>query len=189
MDRQMQKRAKWIFDDLVTADGHRLTVTFSAALRTVPEAAERQLFEETFGAAGSDDAIVGYFATGLSAAAAELAGRQKVELALSEDFRSRWIEALRTAGNAIAFGCGVELLPPLSVEVSSPSLRRERLEQMQRSAAQRQTADRVEDFQRSTEVLKQWESLRGSSPSITPGNLLQQINPADRGAMLEMLLM
>ncbi len=60
---------------------------------------------------------------------------------------------------------------------------------MQRTAAQRQTADRVEDFQRTADLLKQWESLRSSSPSITPGVLLQQINPADRGPMLEMLLM
>jgi len=188
----MRKRAKWVFDDLVTADGHRLTVAFAAALRTVPEAAERQLFEETFGAAAEsvgDDVVVAHFATGLAAAATELAARQNVESALSEDFRGRWIDALRTAANAIAFGCGVEVLPPLSVEVSSPSLRRERLEQMQRTAARRQTADRVENFQRTADLLKQWESLRSSSPSITPGKMLEQLNPADRGSMLEMLLM
>src|SRR5271170_2331572 len=107
----MRKRAKWVFDDLVTADGHRLTVAFAAALRTVPEAAERQLFEETFGAAAEsvgDDVVVAHFATGLAAAATELAARQNVESALSEDFRGRWIDALRTAANAIAFGCGVE---------------------------------------------------------------------------------
>ena len=185
----MQRRAKWVFDDLVTADGHRLSVTFSAALRAVPEAAERQLFTETFGEAATDDAIIGHFATALTAAAAELAGRQPIETALSEDFRARWIETLRAAGNTIAFGCGVEFLPPLAIEVGSPTLRRQRLEQMQRTASQRQTADRVETFQRTAELLKQWESLRSSSPTITPGKMLENLNPADRGGMLEMLLM
>jgi hypothetical protein len=185
----MQKRAKWVFDDLVTADGHRLSVTFSAALRAVPDAAEKQLFVESFGESASDDTVVGHFSTPLTAAAAELAGRQAVEAALSEDFRGRWIETLRATGNAIAFGCGVELLPPLTIEVGSPTLRRERLEQMQRTASQRQTADRVETFQRTAELLKQWESLRSSSPTITPGKMLENLNPADRGGMLEMLLM
>src|SRR5580658_8903454 len=106
----MQTRLKWTFDDLVTADGHRLTAAFGAAVRAVPEPAERALFEETFRKPADqvgDDALIGHFASTLSAAAADLALAQQVDVALSEDFRSRWIETLRSAANAITFGCGV----------------------------------------------------------------------------------
>src|SRR5580692_5493204 len=188
----MQTRLKWTFDDLVTADGHRLTAAFSAALRAVPEPAERALFEETFRTPAdrvAENVLIAHFASALTTAATALALQQQSEIALSDDFRNRWIETLRSAGNTIAFACGVELLPPLTIELNSPTLKRQRLEQMQRAISQRQTADRVEDFQRTTELLKQWDSLRSTSPSIKPGQLLQQLNPADRGSMLEMLLM
>jgi hypothetical protein len=188
----MQTRLKWTFDDLVTADGHRLTAAFGAALRAIPEPAERALFEETFRTPAdrvAEDALIAHFASALTTAATALALGQQSEIALSGDFRNRWIETLRSAGNAIAFACGVELLPPLTIELSSPTLKRQRLEQMQRAVSQRQTADRVEDFQRTTELLKQWDALRSTSPSIKPGQLLQQLNPANRGSMLEMLLM
>jgi hypothetical protein len=83
----------------------------------------------------------------------------------------------------------VELLAPFSVEVTSPSLQQERLEQMQRTVAERKAADRAGHFQRATELLKQWDALKAAAPSITPGQMLEQLNPTDRGAMLETLIM
>src|SRR5947209_661662 len=150
-------RVRWSFDDLVTSDGHRLTATFACSLRALPEPAERKLFEENFltnsTAAGVDD-VTNHFSPALRSAAAALVNRQPAEAAMSDAFRSNWVDALRTAGNAVAFSCGVELLAPFSVELMSPSLQQERLEQMQRTVAERKAADRVEHFQRATELLK-----------------------------------
>jgi hypothetical protein len=185
-------RVRWSFDDLVTSDGHRLTAIFSASLRALPDAAEQKLFEETFlsGASSvSTDEVTAHFAPALRSAAAGFINQDIVEKALAKDARELWIDAFRAAGNAVAFACGIELLSPFDVEVTSPSLQRQRLEEMQRTLSERQTAGRVEHFHRAAELLKQWETLRASAPSITPGNLLEQLNSADRGAMLQTLLM
>jgi hypothetical protein len=118
-----------------------------------------------------------------------LALRQQAEIALSEIFEINGSKPCAQPPMRSHSPAAWNYYPPLTIEVSSPTLKRQRLEQMQRAVSQRQTADRVEDFQRTAELLKQWDSLRSSSPSITPGQLLQQLNPADRGSMLEMLLM
>ena len=60
---------------------------------------------------------------------------------------------------------------------------------MQRTIAERKAADRVGHFQRAAELLQQWEAFCATSPSLAPGALMDQLNPSDRGAMLETLLM
>jgi hypothetical protein len=185
-------RAKWILDNLLTTDGHRLTAHFSCSLRILSEPAERKFFEETFlnsSPAVSINQILAHFQSRLQAAAVGLASREMTTSALEEAAKSRWIEALRAAGEAIAFSCGIGLLAPMSIELSSPSLQHERLEEMQRAVVQRTNAQRVEHFERAASLLQQWESLKVSTPSITPGQVLEQLNPTDRGAMLETLLM
>jgi hypothetical protein len=185
-------RVRWSFDDLVTLDGHRLVTAFTCSLRILGEPAERKLFEETFlrdSTAVSTDDILNHFAPALRAAAAGVANRGNAEPLLADDARATWTDALRSAGNTVAFSCGIELLAPFGVEATSPSLQQERLEQMQRTIAERKAADRVGHFQRAAELLEQWESLRSKSPTVTPGALMDQLNPSDRGAMLETLLM
>lgn len=184
-------RLRWSFGDLVTLDGHRITAAFVCSLKILPEPAERKLFEETFlhgNAAISTADILNHFTPALRSAAAGVAQGSDAEPLLADDFRSTWIQALRAAGNATAFACGIELLAPFAVEITSPSLQQERLEQMQRTVAERKAADRVGHFQRAAELLQQWDALRASSPSLTPGNLIEQMNPSDRGAMLDTLL-
>jgi hypothetical protein len=185
-------RLRWSFDDLVTADGHRLTLGFSCSLRALPEPAERQFFQETFLTTSPTvavDDLAAHFFPALRSAAAALVHDQPAETALSDEFRPRWVQTLRAAARPVAFACGIELLPPFEVETGSPTLQKERLEQMQRTASERQAAGQVEHFARAAELLKQWESLRTSAPSITPGQVLEQLNPGDRGAMLQTLLM
>jgi hypothetical protein len=181
-------RLRWTLSDLLTSDQNRLTVTFTMTVTALPDPAERQLFKEAFGTGGSE-AIVNHFAPGLRAAAETLAAPQEARTAVSAEFRPAWIDALRTAAQPIAFACGVELLAPFTVEALSPSLQQEQLEQMQRTAAERRSADQMKQFQQAGELLKQWEQLKSATPSITPSQLLSQLPEGDRGGMLQTLLM
>lgn len=185
-------RVRWFFDDLIAVDHHRVTLTFSCSLRALSEPAERKFFQETFLAASptvAADDLTAHFAPALRSAAASLVARHTAESALEENFRLQWIETLRAAARPVAFACGIELLAPFEVEAASPTLQHDRLEQMQRTISERQTAGRMEHFARATELLRQWESLRTSAPSITPGRVLEQLNPGDRRPMLQTLLM
>jgi hypothetical protein len=186
-------RLRWAFDDLVATDGHRLSVAFSASVAAVDEPTERQLLTEVFLPAGQTrvtaQAVVDHLAPSLRSAAATVAGRSPAADAVADAGRAMWVDTLKQAGHATAFACGLELLAPLDVEVTSPTLQRERLEQMQRTAAERRSADQVGHFARAAELLKQWDGLAKSVPSITPGKVLQQLSPGDRGAMLDTLMM
>jgi hypothetical protein len=178
-------------DDLLTRDGHRLSLSFASSVAVVNEPAERKLLAEVFGNPMSltTAAVGSHFLPGLRAAATDLAGRDSAEALLSPAAKSRWLDALKAAANEVGFSCGLAVLAPFELEIFSPTMQRERLESMQRIAAERRSADRVGHFARAAELLKQWESLKASVPSVTPGKLLEQVNPADRGLMLDTLLM
>jgi len=178
-------------EDLLTKDGHRLTVSFACAVAIVDEPAERKLFDEVFTSQRSATraAVTQHFAPALRSAALEMAADDPAEVLLGAPARSKWTKALQSAANEVGFMCGLAVLAPFEVEVTSPTVQRERLEQMQRIAAERRSADRVGHFARAAELLKQWEALKADVPSITPGKLLEQVNPADRGMMLDTLLM
>jgi hypothetical protein len=60
---------------------------------------------------------------------------------------------------------------------------------MQRKLAERRAAGQVEHVQRATEMLKQFQALRDATPGLSPGQILDRVNPADRGSMLETLLL
>ena len=185
-------RLRWGIDDLVAGDGHKLNVTFDCGVRALDDATERKLFFEVFlrnASAVSGDDVVTHFLPAMTAAAAGVAGKTTAEVAIAPESAAAWSTAMKQAAEATAFSCGLEILAPFDVQVVSPSLQRQRAEQMQRTAADRRYADRAGQFTRAAELLKQWESLRASVPTITPGQLLQQLNPADRGAMLDTLLM
>jgi hypothetical protein len=185
-------RARWAIDDLLSSDGHRLSLVFSCSLRILPEAAEQKFFRETFlsdSAAIKPEQILAHFRPSLQSAAAVLAQEGSVATALDPPAKPRWIDALRAAAEAVAFSCGIGLLPPFSLELSSPSLHQERLEQQHRAATLRTNTERAEQFQRAGQLLRQWESLKASSPSLAPGRVLEQMSPTDRGPMLETLLM
>ncbi len=183
-------RLRWLIENVVSSDGHRLTVGFTCTAALVDQKAERQLFAEVFGSTSSgNNAVLAHFQPALGSAAAELARNNTAEQLLALPAREQWVATLKAAANEIAFSCGIEVLAPFEVEVTSPSLQQERMEQMQRVAAERRSVDRMGHLTRAAELLKQWESLKADIPSITPGKLLEQINPADRGLMLDTLLM
>lgn len=190
--RPQPLRARWSFNELLTSDGHELRASFTCSARVLPDATERKMLEEVLlGSryALTDDDLSAHFEPSLVSVAARVAEKHTAADWSGEQFKPELIQELRTAADAVAFGCGVELLPPFQVEVQSPSYQRQRLRTMQQSLAEQQTAGRMEHAQRATELLKQFQSIRAAAPELTPGRVLDQISPADRGAVLQTLLL
>jgi hypothetical protein len=80
-------------------------------------------------------------------------------------------------------------MPPFAIDVESPSLQRDKLEAIQRARAEERAAEQVEHLRRAGELLRQFQSIRESSSGIAPGQVLEQVAPADRGSTLEALLL
>ena len=137
----------------------------------------------------TDETVAAHFAPALRGAAERFVDGRPVATLLEDQGRHAAAEALRAAGKAVAFSCGVELLPPFQVEAESPTLQRQRLRAMQRAAAEQQAAGQIEHFQRAAELLKQFQALRQAAPELSAGQVLQQISPADRGPVLQTLLL
>ena len=190
--RPQPLRVRWVFDDLVTADGHSLRCAFSCSVQGLPDPTERRMLQEVLlqgQQSVTGETVAGHFTPALRGAAVRVAEGRTVTALLEEDAKQSMAEAIRAAGKAVAFACGVELLPPFQVEAESPSLQQQRLRAMQRAAAEQQAAGQMEHFQRAAEMLKQFQSLRASAPDLSAGQVLQQIGPADRGAVLQTLLL
>jgi hypothetical protein len=178
--------------DIPTADIHLIDVDFNASVRPLDERGEREMFEETFlnsrDAAGVDD-IAAHFTPALHRAMCGLARTQPAEHWLAESSKQAVIDGLRAAAKPVAFACGVELLPPFDLVVTSRTLQREKLDEMERTLSQRRLAGQVENVQRAAELLREFSTLRQAMPELAAGQLLEHVAPANRGSMLQSLLM
>jgi hypothetical protein len=185
-------RIRWSFDDLVASDGHALRATFSASVRALPHAAERRMLEEVF-LAGSRtltaDRVAQHFHPAFRAAAAKTCETKPAADWVHNGSTSAVVDAIKAAGQRIAFSCGLELLPPFDVSLESPSLEQQRLESMRRNLAEQRAAGQLEHVQRSADLLKQFNSIRESAPQLSPGEILSQLNPTDQGPLLQTLLL
>jgi len=185
-------RSRLRLSALTTADDHALEITFTCGIGALDTAVERQMLSEAFLSdrdAVSADEVLAHFSAALRDAAARVIAKQQAEYWLNDSSRPELIETLRAAAKPVAFNCGVELLPPFELSVESPTLQREKLETMQRKLAERRAAGQVEHVQRAAEMLRQFQSLRDATPGLSPGQVLDRVNPADRGSMLETLLL
>ena len=119
-------RLRWLMEDVLTKDGHRLNLGFTCAVALVDEPAERKLFDEVFASQGrvTREMVTGHFLPTLRAAAGELAAGESAEVLLSAGARPRWVKALQTAANEVGFMCGLNVLAPFEVEVTSPTVQR-----------------------------------------------------------------
>ena len=184
-------RARWMINNLATADGHRLNAIFSCSVKAVDEAAERKMLAEVFLArkqSASVDDVLMHFEPSLRAAAGEFVGTQKIASGIELELKSQLSDHLRKAAERTAFSCGLEILAPFALEVDSPSFQQQKFEAMERNLAQQRMAGQVEHFEKAAALLKQFEKLKGASPDITPGAVLGQISPSEQGAMLQTLL-
>ena len=185
-------RVRWRFDDLISSDGHQLRVSAGCSMRALPESAEQQLLQEVFltnTASVTAERVAAYFHDTLRTAVAGLCQERRGTDLLSSAGNLALLEAMKAAGNRLAFACGLELLPPFEADIESPSLERQRLEAMQRSLAEQRAAGQAQHFGRAADLLRQFEEMRRTAPQLSPGDILRQINPADQGPLLQTLLL
>jgi hypothetical protein len=185
-------RVRWAFTDLVTSDGHAVRCGFTCSVRGLPDPTERRMLQEVLlqgRTSVADRDLADHFTRALEAAAQKVAGSHAVAGLLGEEGKRPLVEALRAAAGPVAFACGVELLPPFQVDVESPTLQQQRQRSVQRAVAEQATAAQIEHLQRAGELFKQFQEMRRAEPGLSAGQALQQINPADRGSVLQKLLM
>lgn len=185
-------RVRWSFSELLTGDGHELRAAFTCSVRAIPDPTERRMLEEVLlGSryALSDDELANHFEPALRTAVARTAEKHTAAEWGGDEFKNELIDALRAAARPVAFGCGVELLPPFQVDLQSPSYQRQRLQAVQQALAEKQTAGRIEHVHRAAALLKEFQKAREAAPDLSPGRVLQQISAPDRGPVLQTLLL
>ena len=185
-------RVCWELANLTTADGHTVEGVYSCTVRARPDPNDQKMLEETFlsvrpVATAAD--VATHFARALRSAAVRQARTVAAEDLLGEAGRSAMIAALKSSGDAIAFSCGIELLPPHQLDLECPSLGREQLEQSERQAAQRRAADQVDHLRRSAEIFDQFQKIRGAAPDLAPGQVLGRLGLSDQAEALRSLLL
>lgn len=178
---------------LSTSDAHAIEVTFACGVTALEREVDRNMLAEAFlsnrDSVDADD-VMAHFSPALRDAAGRVIETQPAEHWLSGGTsRQALLDALRAAAKPVAFNCGVELVAPFELTLASPTVEREKIESMQRKLAERRAAGQAEHVQRAAELLKQFQSLRDAAPGLSPGQVLEQIGPADRGSMLETLLL
>ena len=185
-------RSRLRLPSLTSSDDHAVEIMFACGIRALDAAVERQMLTEAFlsdrDAVSADD-VLAHFSPSLRDAATRAVAARPAEQWLSDSARGELLDALRAAARPVAFRCGVELMPPFELSVESPTLQREKLESMQRKLAERRAAGQVEHVQRAAELLRQFQALRDATPGLSPGQILERVNAADRGSMLETLLL
>ncbi len=190
--RREPLRVRWAFDGLILSDGHVARCAFECSMRAVDEPSERRMLQEVLldgkRSVTADD-VTTHFDRTLRASVARALEAKPVTEALSDAGRVIVLDVLKSAAHRVGFSCGVEILPPFHLELESPSLQEQRLRDVQRSLSERQATGQIEHLQRSAELLKQFQAIRQSSPELSSGQVLQQITPADRGSMLQALLL
>jgi hypothetical protein len=184
-------RVRWTLEDLVASDGHRVRCAFACGVRAVNDASERRMLAEALlqsRAAAFEADVAAHFEPALrDARGRALAPRPAPDL-VSDAGRQTLADALKAAAKPVAFGCGVEVIPPFDVQVDSPSLQEQRLRSMQRALAEEQAAGQIEQIEQAGELLKRFQAIRQAAPELSAGHVLQQVSPADRGALLQTLL-
>jgi hypothetical protein len=185
-------RVRWNLDDLVTSDGHKLHCAFTCSATALGDATERRMLEEVFlgrGQAVTTDAVVAHFAPALRAAAGKVAGKHTAAEWVEGDLKQPMIDGLCEAARRVAFSAGLEILAPFDVAFESPSFHSQKVEEMERTLAERRVAGQVAPFERASRLLKEFKDLREAAPELSPADILKQISPADQGQMLQTLLL
>jgi hypothetical protein len=176
-------RLRWELNELVTSDGHTARGIFAATVRALPEANELKMLEEAFlsgGSVASGADVVRHFAGAISMAARKYARECDAESLVNDDKRREMLVLVVAAARAVAFACGIEVIPPVQIDLDCPTLKREQVEAMQRQASQRRAADQVDYLRRSAELFGQFEAVRASAPGLSPGQVLSRMSAVDQ---------
>jgi len=176
---------------MATSDGHLARGNFSASVRALGEPTELKMLDEAIlcsRAVATIADVAAYFAGAISGAARKFAGGAEAQSLLSDNGKQSLAAALMQAANAVAFACGIEILQPADVELDCPTLLRQRMEEMDRQAAQRRTAEQMEQLRRSAELFGQFQAIRTSAPELSPGQVLSRIGTSDQADVLRAAL-
>lgn len=191
--REEPMRVRFELSGIATLDRHDLRCAFDCSLRVAESSADRRLLAEVLlhdREALTRDGVVQHLSRKLVTAANDFAAQHTAsELTGGGATREQLLEKIRQAADAAAFACGLIVMPPFAIDVESPSLQREKIEAIQRARAEERAAEQVVHLRRAGELLRQFQSIRESSSEIAPGQVLQQVTPADRGSTLEALLL
>ncbi len=185
-------RLRWVIDDLVSSDGHRMRCTVACIGVAIDKGSERQLLSETLLGDRSTariDHVVAHFEPAIRAAAAREISARPAEQWLLDGTQRELATPLLSAGKRVAFSCGMDLLAPVDIELQSPTLEQQRVEQMQRTLVEQRMAGQVQQLQKASDLIAQFETMRKTAPGLSPSDILKSISPADQGPMLQMLLL
>ncbi len=190
--RPSPMRVSWVMSDLVSSDLHKLTARFACSLEVVNNNVDRKMFAEVMLAdrdAVTSEDLRSHYGGAIRSAAMEIAKTHRADEWLAEKYSGEMIDALSKSIERVAFACGMRALAPFQLELSSPTLEQQRLEQIQREQTRQRALGQVEHLKHAGELLKHFQELRREAPDLNAGQVLSQIAPSDRGSMLETLLM
>jgi hypothetical protein len=185
-------RLRWDLTDLATADGHLARGSFAGSARALPEANQLKMLDEVFLGSNSVVAmadVVAYFAEAILSAARKHARGVDSQTLLADEGKQMLATVLMAAADSVAFGCGIEMLQPVQVELDCPTLQRRQFEEMDRQAAQRRAADQVDQLRRSAELFKQFEAVRAAAPELSPGQVLNRIGTTDQADVFRAMVL
>jgi hypothetical protein len=177
--------------DLPAADGFGLRCKFTASVRVGPTAADRVMLAEVLLADRTSITtlqVSEYFAAALAAHSGRVAAEHESAYWLGAEGSAAMLAALRKAAEAIAFRSGLELLDPMSADITSPDYQRQQLFARQAKLAEQRAADQIGHLHRAAELLGEFHALRESAPQLSSGAALEQLSPGDRGSILQSLL-
>jgi len=191
--RPQPLRLRWVFDQLATADAHVLEARFAASVRVANTDADRNMFFELLlcdRQSVTAQMLVEHFAPPLRAALTGLAMRSRAaEVVGNTDLQHTWIAEILKAARSAAFAAGLEFLPPFQLDLESPTLQRQRIQELARARAERQAAGQLQHLQRAAELLEQFQQMRQAAPQLSASAVLERLSPADRGPTLQALLL
>jgi hypothetical protein len=185
-------RLRFRLENLPCADSHLIRILFNCSVQVLDNAIERRAFAETFLSTKTTvtaDDLIAHFQPALRIAASRITPTQTAQHWIDANSNDALVQALRQAADPIEFDSGLKLLPPFDLVVESDTLHRERLDHIQREATERRAAGQLQHVQHSTELLKQFQSLRQAAPDLSASAILQRLSSTDRGDMFEALLL
>ena len=111
----------------------------------------------------------------ISMAAVRMARMRFAEEWMSGDFRRDMIQSLIAAAKPIAFACGLELLPPEQLDLSSPSLSQQRQTESCACKPRALSAGRLAHLKHAGEMMAKFQEMRQAAPNLPAGALLDRI--------------
>lgn len=177
---------------LLTRDRHDLRCALECSVRAADDRNDRHLLAEML-LSGREtvrrEDVAAHLSRRTKREIESFVASQNVQDLLHGDQRAALEELMRQKIDAAAFATGLLVLPPFQLDLESHSHQRAQIEHFQRQRSEERAAEQVQHLRRASDLLQQFQSLRERSGTISPGRILEQISPADRGGTLDALML